>query len=218
LETELFGLIAPGMPNEARRRATYFARVTNSGPAVDAAAFYATMYSLAFFESDVQTLVHTARSHIGPQSEIGLISGQVLEWHGQFPDDWRETRRRIRATYDTDASWTASRVNFAATIMALLYGDGDFLDTLALACLAGWDADNNATTSAGLLGLVLGYDGLPPAVRNASNVYYNEDVTGDMPRFQTIEQIAARTQALAEAAVRHAGGTVTDGEYRIARR
>jgi hypothetical protein len=39
-------------------------------------------------------------------------------------------------------------------------------------------------------------------------LYYNEDVTGEMPEFQTVSEIAARTQALAEAVVRYVGEEV----------
>ena len=78
--------------------------------------------------------------------------------------------------------------------------------------LAGWDADNNATTSVGLLGLIHGYERLPRPIRTASDLYYNEDVTGEMPRYQTVTEITGRTQALAEAVVRGAGGEV-DPEY-----
>ena len=120
---------------------------------------------------------------------------------------------------DTDPEWWASKVNFASTLLALLYGEGDLMQTLTIACLAGWDADNNATTSAGLLGLIHGFDSLPHAIRTASDIYYNEDVTGDMPQYQTVPEIAARTQALAEAVIRQAGGRVDTqrGYYLITR-
>ena len=215
LETELFGLIAPGLPNQASRRAAYFAKVTNSGLAVEVSAFYATLYALAFFESDVPTLIADAQTCFPPRSPINQIVDQVAQWHDLFPTDWRETRRLIRDAYDTDPGWNASKVNFASTLMALLYGEGNLLNTLTLACLAGWDADNNATTSAGLLGLILGYQNLPRPIRAASDLYFNEDVTGDMPTYQTIPQIAARTQALAEAVVAQAGGQVKNGVYLI---
>ncbi len=45
--------------------------------------------------------------------------------------------------------------------MALLYGDGDLKRTIDVAGLAGWDADNNMTTSAGLIGILIGFDDLP---------------------------------------------------------
>jgi ADP-ribosylglycohydrolase len=214
LQTELFGLIAPGLPEEAARRARYFARVTNSGLAVDVSAFYATMYSLAFFEDDVSTLISAAQADFSLASEVYRIVEQVANWHREHPDDWRQTRRLIRDAYDTDPEWWASRVNFASTLMALLYGEGDLVQTLTIACLAGWDADNNATTSAGLLGLIHGYEELPRPIRTASDVYYNEDVTGDMPQYQTVQEIVARTQALAEAVVRGAGGEI-DVERRL---
>lgn len=215
LQTELFGLIAPGLPDQAARRARYFARVTNSGLAVEASAFYATLYALAFFEPDVPTLLATAQTHFPPDGPINQILDQVTVWHQQFPDDWRATRRHIRAAYDDDPEWWAARVNFASTIMALRYGEGDLLRTMTIASLAGWDADNNATTASGLLGLIHGYQNLPEPIRTATELYYNEDVTGDLPEYQTVPEIASRTQTLAEAVIAQAGGRVENGVYLI---
>ena len=98
--------------------------------------------------------------------------------------------------------------------MVLLYEEGDLIQTLTVTCLAGWDADNNATTSAGLLGLIHGYEKLPRPIRMASDLYYNEDVTGEMPQYQSVRVIATRTQTLAEAVVRAAGGE-TDAEHEL---
>jgi hypothetical protein len=176
------------------------------------------MYALAFFESDVQTLVRAAQAHFDVNDQVNQIASAVIGWQRDHPDDWRQTRLHIKATYDTDPAWWASKVNFASTIMALLYGKGDLIQTLTIASLAGWDADNNATTSAGLLGLIHGFRNLPEEIRTASDIYFNEDVTGDMPRTQTVPEIAARTQALAEAALRQAGGWVRDSAYYIPKR
>jgi hypothetical protein len=84
------------------------------------------------------------------------------------------------------------------------------MKTMTIATLAGWDADNNATTASGLLGLIHGFQKLPEPIRTATDLYYNEDVTGDLPQFQTVPEIAARTQALAEEVIRQAGGQVGD--------
>ena len=215
LQTELFGMIAPGMPEAAARRAAYFGRVTNSGPAIEASQFYAIMYSLAFFEEDVAVLISAAQSYFPVDSVVYGITADVLTWHEQHPDDWRTTRQLIWDKYDSDPMWWASRVNFAGTIMALMYGEGDFMKTITITALAGWDADNNMTTSAGLLGIIHGFEALPEAVRSASQVYYNEDVTGELPDTQTVPEIAERTQALAEQAIVQAGGRVVEGKYWI---
>jgi hypothetical protein len=217
LQTELFGLVSPGLPEQAARRAAFFARVTNSGLAVEASAFYASMYASAFLESEILDLIEIAQTHFPSDSPVNEIVDHVKTWWRLFPDDWRATRQQIKQAYDDDPMWWASKVNLASTIMALLYGNGDIIRTMTIASLAGWDADNNATTSVGLLGLIQGYDNLPDAVRTASDVYFNEDVTGDMPRTQSVAEIAARTQALAELVVYDAGGWVKDGVYFIPR-
>jgi ADP-ribosylglycohydrolase len=215
LETEVFGLIAPGMPTQAAQRAAYFARVTNSGPAVEASAFYASMYALAYFDDDVVRLIEGGAAELPENVEINQIAKQVRRWHRLHPDDWRMTRELIRGAYDHDPDWWASRVNFASTIMALLYGEGDFMRTLTIACLAGWDADNNATTSAGLLGIMLGYDRLPEPVRGATQVYFNQDVTGGLPEYTSVPEIAAQTQSIAEDLIVQVGGQVMSSEYLI---
>ena len=215
LQTELFGMLAPGMPDVAATYAERFARITNSGPAVEASVFYATLYSLAFFEQDIPTLIASARQRTADEAIIAPIVDNVLRWHREHPQDWRLTRQLIRDVYDTDPMWWASRVNFAVTIMALLYGESDILKTIEIAALAGWDADNNMTTAAGLLGLIHGYAELPEVIRASSDVYFNEDISGDLPRFTTVTEIANRTQRLAEQMILQSGGSTKRNVYQI---
>ena len=215
LQTELFGMLAPGMPAVASTYAKRFARVTNSGPAVEASVFFAALYSLAFFEEDVPALIAAARQLTEDEAIIAPIVDNVVLWHQQNPGDWRLTRQQIRDEYDTDPMWWASRVNFAVTIMALLYGESDILRTIEIAALAGWDADNTMATAAGLLGLIHGYSELPEEIAASTDIYFNEDVTGDLPRYDTVTQFAVRAQNLAEALISNAGGATLQGVYRI---
>lgn len=213
LQTELFGLIAPGLPDVAMNQARYFARVTNSGFAVEASQFYASAYADAFFVFHVPTLIERAQSRFPKDSDIAQIVTFVQTCHTNHPDNWRTCRQMIRDRYDTDPVWWGARVNFASAIMALLYGEGDLMETMTIGSLAGWDADNNVTTGAGLLALIVGYDGLPEAFRSASDTYFNEDVTGDLPKTQTVAEIAERTQRLAEQTIIEAGGQVLSDRY-----
>lgn len=211
LETELFGLLSPGQPLGARERATYFARVTNSGLAVDVSAFYSHLYAEAFFEDDIETLLNLAVTQERFDSQVFEMVAAVRGWHLEAPDDWRATRAKIAEAYDDDPAWWASKVNFAVTIMALLYGDQDLIETIHIAGLAGWDADNNMTTAAGLLGVMHGFDGLPEPIAQSSDVYFNEDLSGDLPQFDSVRNIAARTVSLGELVTASAGGqTVND--------
>ncbi len=44
-----------------------------------------------------------------------------------------------------------------------MYGEGDYQNTVKIAVLAGWDSDNPAATWGGLLGFMLGKDGIEQA-------------------------------------------------------
>lgn len=215
LETELFGLISPGLPAAAREQAIFFARVTNSGLAVDASAFYAHLYAEAFIESDIDWLLDRAVAAEPSGSRVTEIVENVRRWHAEHPDDWRATRDEIRQNHDVDPEWWGSEVNLAATVMALLYGEGDMIDTITIAALAGWDADNNMTTSAGLIGIIVGFDGLPPIVANSTDVYFNQDLTGDLPMFDSVTAIAERTVRLGEQVMFNRGGRRDGERYRL---
>ena len=57
--------------------------------------------------------------------------------------DWRATRRRLYDKYQGVGSfgryynWTESTINVGATVLALLYGCGDFKQTVQIAEKAG---------------------------------------------------------------------------------
>lgn len=215
LQTELFGLLSPGLPDQARTRATRFARITNSGLAVDVSAFYAHLYAEAFFEPDLDRLVDGALAAEPADSEVTTIVDQVRAWHGEEPDDWRRTRARIAERYDLDPEWWASRVNFAVTVMALMYGGGELETTIHIAALAGWDADNNMATAAGLLGVIAGFERLPASFRSSSDVYVNEDLTGGLPEVDSVSNIADRTVRLGGSVLASAGVRRTDAGHHV---
>jgi ADP-ribosylglycohydrolase len=93
----------------------------------------------------------------------------VLDAYTTNPDknEWEPTRDAIYQRYQVDGGggYRYSRpfdagINFAASLVSLFYGEGDFRRTLQIASLAGWDSDNPAATWGGLLGFILGKDGI----------------------------------------------------------
>jgi hypothetical protein len=47
--------------------------------------------------------------------------------------------------------------------VSLLYGEGDIKETIKIGALAGWDSDNPTATWGGLLGFMLGKEGVEEA-------------------------------------------------------
>ena len=224
LVNEIWSAFYPGMPRKAAARAEWGARITNDDWGVHPTIAYGVMISEAFFEKDPRRLVQMALDAIpaeGPFHE-GMVD--VIRWHAEAPGDWRGTRRKIHDKYyryrkgDTKApvSVVSSLVNGLCGIMAVLYGEGDFMKTVGIAVSAGYDCDNQAATCGGLLGVMLGAGAIPDALTREclprgrwdkpfNDTYINYSRDG-LPNFNRISDIVARIAAVAETAILREGG------------
>jgi len=228
ITTEVLGAISPGLPQAAIDLTGKFAHISNTGFPVHAAQFYAAMYADAFFEPNVVTLVTDSLNAIPSTSRTHQVITDVLNWYLQDATDgvldWRATRRKLYDKYQGADSfgryyvWVESTVNTGATVLAILYGRGDFKTTVQIGVLAGWDSDCNPATAAGLIGIIEGFSNLPADLTDPNvcgdvykNVYrpYLPDPDVFRPQYDTITGIAARLTVLAEQNIINYGGYIT---------
>jgi hypothetical protein len=132
--------------------------------------YVGAMYSLAFVSKDINYIVKEALKTIPSQSEFYQCINDVIKWHQQYPADWKQTWFQVQkkwadeigcpdgvfAPFNIDA-----KINAAYVVIGLLYGKGDFTNTLEITTRCGQDADCNPSSAGGILGTVLGYDGIP---------------------------------------------------------
>ncbi len=224
IATESVGACAPGLRQAAVDVVGRLARVTNDGHAVHAAQFYAAMYAAAVFEPNVPVLIERALECLPHTSRSRAVIEDVRAWHAadlaDGQPDWRATRQLLYAHYQGSDShgryvhWVESTINLGATVLALLYGDGDYEQTVQIAVLAGWDCDCNPATAGGLLGLICGYSGLPTALTaSCGDVYRNQyrpDLPnpGPPPQDDSIVAIAGRWRDVAERVIISNGGSI----------
>src|SRR5262249_54383086 len=110
-------------------------------------------------------------------------------------EDWR----------DRNGVW----LNGASTVGALIYGDGDFVQTVRHALNFGWDADNNAAASGAILGVIKGNTFLQSQRWNIKDRY--RDTSRDaMPQDETITSYGDRLMAVAEMNIVRQGGSKTN--------
>ncbi len=238
LTTEFFGAIAPGMPGKALLLADLPIRTTAGGYAAHAAQFNVVLYALAtqvdpsaLRREQIIWMVEEARRYIPDTSKTADIVDFVLTDYLNNPDadDWETTRDRVYERYQANAGengfvyrgWTESSVNFAAGLIALLYGEGDFKRTVQIGTLSGWDSDNGTATMGGLLGLMYGYDTLAaqfPDVTLSDRYWIHRtrdtlpDYLPDDPRAEdTFTMMAERMLPLVEMTILESGGSV-DGD------
>ena len=212
IECEIFGMITPGMLENAYGRTKWWMAAVGDGDVLENAAFYAMLCSSAFFSDDIYASLDEVRSYFPNSTETAQVYDRVLSLYKSEPD-WRAARQYLHGMYWNGYSLDC-RINFAATLLALLYGGGDYEQTVKIGVLAGYDNDCNAATAATILGIMLGYDALPANLKAQSGTYYRNTNRPGLAS-NTIEEIAERIAAQAEEVILDAGGLKNGNEYVI---
>jgi len=206
---EMFGLIAPGMPQTAARIGLNYTSVTIDGEPAQTTQFFTTMIALAFFNDDVDALLDGGDAAIDPHSDVRRIVQDVRRWHRNHPADWKATRQLLKEKYSKHNGAMRDRngyeLNTGATVAALLYGGGDFVQTLMAAFNFGWDADNTAATAGTIVGVIKGYRWMLAQEWRIVDRYRNT-TRQNMPVDETITSFADRLVNLAEKVVVENGG------------
>ena len=121
---------------------------------------------------------------------------------------WEKTRDQVfqhfqinhAAGYQYQDPFEAG-INFSASIISLLYGAGDIVKTIKIGSLTGWDSDNPTATWGGLLGFMIGKDGIEKAFKQSklSESYWIHrtrrnfpDLTPNQDGEDTFSQMAER--------------------------
>jgi ADP-ribosylglycohydrolase len=218
LVNEIWSVFYPGMTGRAAERAEWGARITSDDWGTHPTIAYAVMYSAAFFEKDVEKLVQMAIDKVPSTGPFAEGIRDVVRWHKEH-SDWRETRREIHQKYwaykkdgyEAPVSVVSSLVNGLCGIMAILYGQGDFMTTVGIATSAGYDCDNQAATCGGLIGVIHGAGCIPDALtkdfirpgkwkRPFNDLYLNFS-RDDLPIVTKISDIVERIGVISEKAI-----------------
>ncbi len=193
LTTEIFGLFAPGRPDVAIKMAHLPIRTTAREDAARAAEFYVVMYSLASkvdrelpIAEQIRWMSNAARKWLPDDSYTAKMFDFVKSQY-ESGKSWEAARDAVYQRYQVEQmdgyditsrnmdcnGCFASGVNFAASIVSLLYGEGDYQETVKIAVLSGWDSDNPAATWGGLLGFMLGKDGIEKSFGRSFSSKFN---------------------------------------------
>lgn len=189
LTTEIFGAFAPARPDIALKMAHLPIRVTAYEDAEWAAKFYVLMHSFASASNEatsmqerISWMATQSRAMVPDETSVAKMYDFVKASYDNNPDknNWEKTRDAIYERYEKTShdgyvyrEGFDSGINFASSLMSLFYGQGDIVKTIKIGSLAGWDSDNPTATWGGLLGLMIGKDGIEKAFNqyNLSDTY-----------------------------------------------
>jgi len=170
IEADFAGLMSPGMVNSTADICTRIGHIMNYGDGVYGGIYVAAMYSLAFVYNDMEFVVAEALKTIPPESEFHQCIADVIQWHKQYPDDWKSTwfEAQKKWTYDKACPNGVfvpfnidAKINAAYIVIGLLYGKDNFGATVDISTRCGYDSDCNPANAAGILGAMIGYSQIP---------------------------------------------------------
>ena len=180
LTTEIFGLFSPTRPDVALKIAHLPIQTTARDEAEYISKFYVTMHALAS-KTDVsrnlsQQIFWMANksSNILPDSSYAADMFNYTQKLYESGITWEKTRDSIyykyqvnqEAGYDITSKKLycngcfAAGINFASSLISLFYGEGNLKETIKIGSLAGWDSDNPTATWGGLIGFMIGKNGV----------------------------------------------------------
>ena len=214
IESDLLGILCPGLPQESNRLCDVFGRIMNYGDGLYGGMFVGGMYCAAYFEdANVENVVRAGLACIPEASQYRKCIEDVVAWQAESPDDWRGVWGKIEAKWNDDVDCKRgdplnidAKLNGAYIVMGLLYGNGDPVKTMEIATRCGQDADCNPSSALGVLGCMKGYAALGdltagiPAIADGKFSYTDYSFNTLGPTCQKVtEQVIARVGGQVEA-------------------
>jgi hypothetical protein len=183
LTTEIFGFFAPTRPDIALKMAKLPIQTTARENGEWISEFYVIMYSLASFNDQhlsipekIFWMAEQARNRL-PDDSYSAKMYDFVKSRYELNIPWEQTRDELYQRYQVEQAdgynitskniycngCFAAGINFGSSIISLLYGEGDIKETIKIGALSGWDSDNPTATWGGLLGFMIGKDGIEKA-------------------------------------------------------
>lgn len=160
-----WGLVSPGNPELAANLAGKAASVSHDGNGKYGGQFVAAAISLAFVEKDIRVIIEKALTYIPQDCEYVRMAHAVMDFYDAHREEsWRTGMEYLWENWGYDRYPGACHIipNSAVMILSMLWGKGNFSDTLNICNMCGWDTDCNVGNVATIMGVLCGIEGIDP--------------------------------------------------------
>lgn len=168
IANETLGMTCAGLPATAADLSDMFGSVTSDMDPVLWARFFATMYAMAYFESDIPTLIEEAKKILPEGCVVHEVIDEVLALREKYPNlsQWRDAAKEAekichRNHYQLDTKMGETSINCSFILIGLLWGEGDFFETCRIISLAGHGGDSTTPVGLGIVAVICGFDCIP---------------------------------------------------------
>lgn len=84
------------MPQTSNEICDKIGHIMNYGDGVYGGMFVSALYTMAYFENDIETIVRTALKALPAESQYAQCIQDVLDGHERHPDDWQATWHELQ--------------------------------------------------------------------------------------------------------------------------
>ena len=238
LTTEIFGLFSPARPDVALSMAHLPIQTIAREKAEYIAQFYVSMHSLASITDSNKSLSQRLYWMANQSKKVlpdGSYAAHMFNYTQQLYESgipWEQTRDSIYIRYQVNQKdgyditskklycngCFAAGINFAASLVSLFYGEGDLQKTIKIGSLTGWDSDNPTATWGGLIGFMIGKDGVEKTFnRKFSNQFNIHRTRKNFPNngIDSFENMAKNGLTITDRVVKEELGGTIDLEKNI---
>ena len=159
IRADVHGWAHPGDIRAAVASAWVDARLSHTGAGAEGALWAAALASAALVARTVDEALDAASVVLAPGSSLDVAVRRGTEL-GRAASSDDEALDALHADFG-HLHWVHVLNNAATIAFALSRGGGDFGRSIALAVTAGWDTDSVGATVGGVVGAVVGVQGLP---------------------------------------------------------
>jgi hypothetical protein len=156
IRSEIWGMLCPGMPEEAAFYARMDASIDHDDFSVHAEMFLSACEAEAFFLSDPKEIIEKVLLLFDPECTLHRLVVSVLHWHNTC--SYEVAMQKIKGMWG-DADFTSAPQNVGFSVLALLESKGKF-DAIMTALHLGHDSDCIAATVGAMLGIINGYSNI----------------------------------------------------------
>lgn len=158
--SDCWGMINPGNPAEAARLAGMMSSITHDGDGIQGGRFIAACIAQAYIAVSMDEIIETAYRLLQPESEYAQMVDDVRKFCNSHPQNWEEGFQYVKSKYDYKYYGGVCHIipNAAVVVLAMMYGKGNFSDTINIANMCGWDTDCNVGNVGAIVGVFNGIE------------------------------------------------------------
>jgi len=160
IRSEIWASLCPGVVDTAVKYAVMDAMVDHGlNEGTYAEIFTATIESAAYVESNIRKLIEYGLKKIPEDCRVAQTVRLVMECYDKGIE-YSQTREKV-VEFNKDLGWFQAPGNLGFVAIGLLYGEGDFRNSVLYAINCGDDSDCTGATVGSIMGIVGGTQSIP---------------------------------------------------------